>query len=286
MAASCRTIQIETTLESDQPQSYTLSVSDAFDTLMEELNRLAPAGLDKGWHDGGYAWGEYARNPPLLVVSTCSHLSDRLRVIAAWADTQAGLVNNVFNGFKICFPAAFLTLLVATHNLLLSVFAIVTVAGIVACVLGFCKAYLDWGLGVAESIAAVIVIGFAVDFTVHLAHMYVESDAVTRTDRMVDSGRKMGVTVVMGALTTLGAGCFLWMCTLTFFTKFAILIISTICFSLTAALLFFMPLVATFGPEGDAFDVSVWLGCGGKERREEKEPPPRGAQQAGEEKQP
>jgi predicted RND superfamily exporter protein len=207
-------------------------------------------------------------------------------VITAWADTQAGLVNNVFNGFKICFPAAFLTLLVATHNILLSVFAIMTVAGIVACVLGFCKAYLDWGLGVAESIAAVIVIGFAVDFTVHLAHMYVESDAVTRTDRMVDSGRKMGVTVVMGALTTLGAGCFLWMCTLTFFTKFAILIISTICFSLTAALLFFMPLVATFGPEGDAFDVGVWLGCGGKTGREEKEPPPRAAQQAGEEKQP
>ena len=55
--------------------------------------------------------------------------------------------------------------------------------------------------------------------------------------------------------TTLGAGCFLWMCTLTFFTKFAILIIGTIGFSLAAALLFFMPLVATLGPEGDTCDV-------------------------------
>ena len=58
--------------------------------------------------------------------------------------------------------------------------AIVTVAGIVGCVLGLCKFYLDWGLGVAESIAAVIVIGFSVDFTVHLAHMYVESESETR----------------------------------------------------------------------------------------------------------
>jgi hypothetical protein len=39
---------------------------------------------------------------------------------------------------------------------------------------------------------------------------------------MADSARLMGVTVVMGALTTLGAGMFLWMCTLTFFTKFAV----------------------------------------------------------------
>ena len=44
--------------------------------------------------------------------------------------------------------------------------------GIVACVLGMCHAVFEWELGIAESIAAVIVIGFAVDFTVHLAHMY------------------------------------------------------------------------------------------------------------------
>ena len=223
------TVRVKSTLEDEQSQTYTNSVHDAFDDLQAELNAAAPEGMSRGWHDGGYAW--------------------------AWADTQSGLVNNVFNGFKICFPAAFLTLLLATHNFLLSLFAIITVAGIVACVLGFCKAFLGWGLGVAESIAAVIVIGFAVDFTVHLAHMYIESSHHSRADRMADAGRKMGVTVVMGAATTLGAGCFLWMCTLTFFTKFAILIIGTIGFSLAAALLFFMPLVATLGPEGDTCDV-------------------------------
>ena len=50
--------------------------------------------------------------------------------------------------------------------------AIATIIGIVACVLGMCHAVFEWELGIAESIAAVIVIGFAVDFTVHLAHMY------------------------------------------------------------------------------------------------------------------
>jgi hypothetical protein len=51
---------------------------------------------------------------------------------------------------------------------------------------------------------------------------YVESPRQKRGERMADSARLMGVTVVMGALTTLGAGMFLWMCTLTFFTKFAV----------------------------------------------------------------
>ena len=50
------------------------------------------------------------------------------------------------------------------------------------------------------------------------------------------------------------------MCTLTFFTKFAVLICSTIIFSLTAALFFFMPLTAIVGPEGIQGDVRYWIG--------------------------
>ena len=38
---------------------------------------------------------------------------------------------------------------------------------------------------------------------------------------MASSARTMGVTVTMGACTTLASGSLLWLCTLTFFTKFA-----------------------------------------------------------------
>lgn len=44
----------------------------------------------------------------------------------------------------------------------------------VLCVLGFCKSAMDWDLGVGEAIAGVIVIGYSVDYVVHLAHMYCE----------------------------------------------------------------------------------------------------------------
>jgi hypothetical protein len=62
----------------------------------------------------------------------------------------------------------------------------------------------------------------------------------------------------LGSLTGLsdllllcGAGLFMWFCVVTFFTKFCILIVSTIGFSLNAALFFFMPLTAIVGPAGD-----------------------------------
>lgn len=55
--------------------------------------------------------------------------------------TERQLVTNVFIGFAICFPCAYVVLLVATQNVALASIAIVAVIGIVASVLGFCH----WG---------------------------------------------------------------------------------------------------------------------------------------------
>lgn len=77
------------------------------------------------------------------------------------------------------FPCAFLVLIASTWNIVTSLWAILTVAAIVACVLGSVKALFGWGLGIAESIAAVIVIGLSVDYAVHLAHMCVQQDCTS-----------------------------------------------------------------------------------------------------------
>eukprot|EP01050_Picozoa_sp_SAG11_P004861 SAG11_NODE_322_length_10757_cov_2.841809_2_plen_495_part_00 len=228
-------IQFMSTLQHDKPQVTTRTMYDKLEGLVATQNLAAPAGMKSAFHcDGG---------------------------VFTWMETQQGLVDNVFTGFAICFPAAFFVLLGSTLNPVTASLAIVTIVGVVGCVLGLCKFMMGWGLGVAESIAAVIVIGFSVDFTVHLAHMYSEAGhrlgLQLRSERMGSSAKTMGVTVTMGACTTLGSGMMLWMCTLTFFTKFAVLIIATICFSLSAAMLFFMPLSAICGPEGDFADLAV-----------------------------
>jgi hypothetical protein len=94
---------------------------------------------------------------------------------------------------------------------------------------------------------------------------------------MASSARTMGVTVTMGACTTLASGSMLWLCTLTFFTKFAVLVVGTIGFSLVVATLFFMPVLATIGPEGTQGDiVALYRRC-----HSNKQATRNGAQEAG-----
>jgi len=171
-----------------------------------------------------------------------------------WMDVEDALVQNLITGFTICFPVAFVVLMFATGNVVIAVFATCSIAFIVAGVLGAAKAYYAWDLGIAESIAGVIVIGFSVDYTVHLGHMYKEGSG-SRDDKTRHALTYMGTTVIGGGLTTMCAGLVLFLCTLTFFTKMAVLLVWTIILSIMYALLFFMPLCAVFGPEGSFGEV-------------------------------
>lgn len=58
----------------------------------------------------------------------------------------------------------------------------------------------------------------------------------------------MGSTVVAGAITTGGSGCFMFACQLVFFFKMALLIVMTIVFSFIYAFMFFVPLLVLAGP--------------------------------------
>lgn len=168
----------------------------------------------------------------------------------AWMVTEAAFISGLMNGLLICFPVALGVLLFATRNVVVSVFATISIGCIVVSVLGLCKfmvrkkeggrqrkaerekgrkggsvyvlcvasercqccrrchrtpripyaqcclysAYSSvphallasflphlssflfpqgWELAIAESIAGVIVIGFSVDYVVHMGHMYV-----------------------------------------------------------------------------------------------------------------
>ena len=57
-------------------------------------------------------------------------------------------------------------------------------------------------------------------------------------------------TVFGGAITSLGASLMLFLCWFVPFFKFGAFMFLTILFSFLYALFFFMPLVATAGPEG------------------------------------
>lgn len=81
----------------------------------------------------------------------------------------------------------------------------------------------------------------------------------TRQEKFAYSIRKMGETVLAGAITTAGSTVFLLACQLTFFTAMGTLIILTVAYSLGYSLLFFMPLLRVAGPEGRVGDICHFL---------------------------
>ncbi|CAK0793988.1 unnamed protein product [Prorocentrum cordatum] len=130
-------------------------------------------------------------------------------------DSAAQMVMALFSGISIAFPLAFVALLVSTRNWIVSVYAVSCVGGIVACVLGFCKSAMGWGLGIAEAVAGVIVIGYSVDYVVHLAHVYCEASKKghqTRDARATFAVRNMGSTIFAGAVTTAGSAFVMFFC--------------------------------------------------------------------------
>jgi len=140
-------------------------------------------------------------------------------------------------------------LLCATGNIIQAILAAFTIGLVIVNVMAF-VAYNKWQLGSAECVSIVVCVGFAVDYVVHLASHYVHSEFDDRENRMRDSLREMGISILSGAITTILATVTLFICVLMLFSKFAIFVIMTTLFSVAYSLGFFSALCLAIGPTG------------------------------------
>lgn len=134
-----------------------------------------------------------------------------------------------------------------TGNIIIGTYAILCCAFIVFGVVMVMQVN-GWEIGVSESLGVVILIGFSIDYVVHLSAHYVHSPFPTREQKMHHAFKEMGVSIFSGALTTLGAGIFLYPALLRIFRKFSIIIVFTVIFALFYSLLFFGALAHIMGP--------------------------------------
>lgn len=91
-----------------------------------------------------------------------------------------------FEGMLVSLAFALLVLIISTQNIIVSIFSVISIAGIVASVVSVME-LSGWEMGIAESITIVILIGFSVDYVVHLANHYVESTYNDRYTRMQEA---------------------------------------------------------------------------------------------------
>jgi hypothetical protein len=228
-------VKLRSRMFQDTPFSTGVEVRDLVQGFVDEWNAKAPVG---------------ARGMKFL--------AHGLQGGFAQYDLSDELLRGLFSGIAIAFPLSFLVLLGSTGNVIVSLYAVSCVGAIVVCVLGFCKSAMDWDLGIGEAIAGVIVIGYSVDYVVHLAHIYTEAAAYghqTREARTEFAIQNMGSTIFAGAFTTAGSGAIMFACFIMFFVKMAVLICVTIMYSLLFSMGLLVALLYLVGPEGSCGDL-------------------------------
>ena len=99
----------------------------------------------------------------------------------------------------------------------------------------------------------------------HMSEGYHMSKFKDREAKVKDTLGKMGVSIISGAATTLGASFFMFFGHTQFFLQFAAFMFSTIGFAALLSLGVFPVVMVIFGPEGDTGSL-IPVFCWGKNR--------------------
>merc|ERR1711862_440685 len=113
---------------------------------------------------------------------------------------------------------AFFVLLATTRLFHVALLATICIASVLITVTGV-MVMIGWELGSVEGILISVVAGFSVDYVVHLAHAYEQASGDTNS-RIKKAFSEIGISVMNGMVTSVGASIPLFFCRLQFFAKF------------------------------------------------------------------
>ena len=184
-------------------------------------------------------------------------------------ETETELIDGAWTALALSLVFAFVVLLGASRSFRLALLATISVGSSAASLLG-CAVLWGWNMGVIEAVCTMVLVGLSLDYVLHVAGAYVRTpEASGRRERAKGALRAVGLSVVSGASTTVGAAAFLLGCTLTFFTKFGLFVAWTLTSSLVQAVVVFPAMCAVWGPENvggiEGEDEEEWTQADGEE---------------------
>ena len=210
--------------DSKDSREFKLPIYEGWETLLADFKEnKAPEGLKNVYQVASFYW--------------------------AWMESERAFFVNAIGGMVISICFACVVILLATRNWIITLYAIHCVGFICASEMAL-QHLVGMEMGVAESIGTIMVIGFSVDYVVHLAAHYVHSAAITRFPRTTESLGEMGISIFSGAMTTIGSASFLLGGTMNIFKKFGFILTTTCAIALVFSLVYFTALSHGFGPEG------------------------------------
>merc|ERR1711916_100842 len=197
--------------------------------VMKDINANAPPGVSNGYQTAD-SW--------------------------PWFKTLNSLVNTTIIGLAIGLSLGTFVILVFTHNLIISGFAILTIACIINSILGFITMN-GRKFGLIEAVSVTVMIGISVDYVLHLGVAHTESKSDTRKGRIRFCLTSLGMSVFSGAVTTFLAILPMFSAELLLLVRFAEIFIFAIVMSFYFSHFLFVPLLSVMGPitrtQGDYF---------------------------------
>ncbi|CDW73800.1 resistance-nodulation-cell division superfamily [Stylonychia lemnae] len=177
----------------------------------------------------------------------------------AWIITEKAFFQNAFQGLLISLAFAFVVIIVATQNIIVTLLAVITISCVLSSVIGMIQ-LIGWKIGISESLAMDFFVGFSVDYIVHVAMAYSECrEITTRRDKMNHAFSNIGLAVFSGAITTIISAIFLLFTSIFVLKKFGLLIIITILLSIFYSLTFLPACLYIIGPEKDQGDMKILI---------------------------
>ena len=119
---------------------------------------------------------------------------------------QIGISEGTFSSMGISVAVSFGVMLLTTLNIFISIYAIITIIGIIAITVGS-LVLAGWQLNILESIVMSVAVGLSIDFTMHYGVAYELSPEKThRGNRVRYSLMHIGSAITVAALTTFLTG--------------------------------------------------------------------------------
>lgn len=177
-------------------------------------------------------------------------------------DFETRLVGAAFLSAFLSIVFALLAVLLFFAHVAIATYIMFVNVSTIVCLAGTLFGILGWDFGTVEAVGLIIVVGLSLDYSLHLAESYLQSEGNARYDRVQDALRKTGSALLGAAGTSMVSCPPILFCTIQVFVRFGIVIIISMGLSLLSSLIYFAAMLFIMGPVDDAGSVRaivVWL---------------------------
>nr|XP_054766923.1 protein dispatched homolog 1-like [Lytechinus pictus] len=210
---------------------------ESIDTFWNEINQWSRTEMDKAPESITHGW-------------FVSFSENQLYFF----DLQQSLVTGFPFSIGMSLGVAALVLLLTTWNVLITLFAILSISGTVFVTVGS-LVFIGWELNILEATIMSLAVGLSVDFTIHYGVAYRIAPTGDRVAKSFHAMKQLTAAISTAALSTIVAGACMLPATVLSYQQIGVFLALIMGVSWTYGTFFFMSLCMVLGPEKNCCGV-------------------------------